>query len=349
MGSASSDVEPAEWCQRALAASEGFEFSSWQLACRASRKLDDEERLELARGLRAAVAELLQQAWPGVARGHDEADICLLLDMEKNCVELDSRPLCLYSRYRKRSREMSQTAFFCRRCRGRGRGCSECGGSGLLVAESVERNVLAPLLAQAGTERARFHGMGREDVDVQMLGRGRPFIVELQGPRKRSLDLVAARAALPATIDIDPWRVIGRKAIAQLKAATPDKTYLLQVETEAQPASEALDQLQPQLQELVLQQRNPSRVPRRADIVRTRTVRSGRVRTHNPLTIEVRAQSGTYIKELVSGDAGRTTPSLASLLGVPCRCVALDVLEIHADDPEEVRVSSAAEPPAPQP
>jgi tRNA pseudouridine synthase 10 len=45
--------------------------------------------------------------------------------------------------------------------------------------------------------------------------------------------------------------------------------------------------------------------------------------------IEVRTQAGLYVKELVSGDDGRTTPSAAEVLGVPAECVELDVTAIH--------------------
>jgi len=47
--------------------------------------------------------------------------------------------------------------------------------------------------------------------------------------------------------------------------------------------------------------------------------------------LELRAESGTYIKEFVSADGGRTTPSVAKTLQVPCRCVELDVLAVHFD------------------
>ena len=46
------------------------------------------------------------------------------------------------------------------------------------------------------------------------------------------------------------------------------------------------------------------------------------------LQLRVQCQHGTYVKEFISGDEGRTTPSLASLLGVACRCDVLDVDEI---------------------
>jgi hypothetical protein len=43
----------------------------------------------------------------------------------------------------------------------------------------------------------------------------------------------------------------------------------------------------------------------------------------------VRAESGTYIKEFVHGDAGRTSPSVAAALGRKCDVLWLDVNEIH--------------------
>ena len=46
----------------------------------------------------------------------------------------------------------------------------------------------------------------------------------------------------------------------------------------------------------------------------------------------VTAEAGTYIKELVHGDEGRTVPSVASELEVECKVTALDVLEILDDE-----------------
>ena len=37
--------------------------------------------------------------------------------------------------------------------------------------------------------KASFHASGREDIDARMLGTGRPFVVEISKPKKRSLDL----------------------------------------------------------------------------------------------------------------------------------------------------------------
>lgn len=35
-----------------------------------------------------------------------------------------------------------------------------------------------------GADEVLLHGSGREDIDVRMLGRGRPFILEFKNPKK---------------------------------------------------------------------------------------------------------------------------------------------------------------------
>lgn len=38
---------------------------------------------------------------------------------------------------------------------------------------------------------------------------------------------------------------------------------------------------------------------------------------------------GCYVKELISGDEGRTSPSIAETVGIKAYCKELDVLEIE--------------------
>ena len=49
------------------------------------------------------------------------------------------------------------------------------------------------------------------------------------------------------------------------------------------------------------------------------------------IEFKLRAQSGTYIKEMVTSDSGRTTPSVAELLDLTCEVEWLDVIDIHSD------------------
>ena len=48
-------------------------------------------------------------------------------------------------------------------------------------------------------------------------------------------------------------------------------------------------------------------------------------------TLTLETESGTYIKELVSGDDNRTKPNISKILGAPCQVIKLDVLEIKGE------------------
>ena len=45
-----------------------------------------------------------------------------------------------------------------------------------IVADAVHKFFLP--------DSAQLHGSGREDIDVRMLGRGRPFVLELINPKR---------------------------------------------------------------------------------------------------------------------------------------------------------------------
>ena len=88
----------------------------------------------------------------------------------------------------------------------------------------------------------------------------------------------------------------------------------------------------------MIRQRTPQRVlHRRADRTRKRGVRSIKARfiSSKLFVIVVRGQAGLYIKELISGDNGRTVPSISQILGQECRCRELDVIGIYIKGEEE--------------
>jgi len=81
-----------------------------------------------------------------------------------------------------------------------------------------------------------------------------------------------------------------------------------------------------------LQQRTPLRVShRRADKIREKKIFrvEGKFIKPNVSEFIVEAQGGTYIKELISGDNGRTTPSFSDIYGFSLECKKLDVLKIY--------------------
>ena len=79
-------------------------------------------------------------------------------------------------------------------------------------------------------------------------------------------------------------------------------------------------------------QRTPERVAhRRADKIRERKVLDiGYAGEQDgKFIVEVLGEAGLYIKELVSGDSGRTFPSLAEILKRKAHVTSLDVTQVE--------------------
>ncbi len=131
-------------------------------------------------GVQPGAREAGGSAHTGASGGTERPDVVFLVDLAVGRVEVTVLPVYVQGRYRKLDRTLPQTRWPCRRCQGRG--CDTCGGTGKTYAESVEEIVAAPFLRATGGEGSRFHGMGREDIDARMLGRGRPFVLELLRP-----------------------------------------------------------------------------------------------------------------------------------------------------------------------
>jgi tRNA pseudouridine synthase 10 len=255
-----------------------------------------------------------------------------LADLSVGRVELTILPVYFHGRYRKLDRTLPQTRWPCRRCRGRG--CTTCNGTGKTYPTSVEEIIAAPFLAVTGAEGTCFHGMGREDIDARMLGRGRPFVLELLRPRHRSVDLAQMATDLArdaaGRVEVLDLRPSDAAEVVRVKEAGPEKSYRVGVVGEV-PVAKVNEALELALRQAIAQ-RTPKRVAhRRADRVRTRRVVAARVveATEGRFTLDIRTEAGTYVKEWVEGDDGRTVPSLTSLTGVPLKVEFLDVLEIH--------------------
>jgi tRNA U54 and U55 pseudouridine synthase Pus10 len=269
--------------------------------------------------------------------------------------------------------------------------------------------------------------MGREDIDVRCLGRGRPFVIELKKPHKRNVDanliMEAINSSAEGRLEVSDMRPSNRSEVVRVKDTPAEKSYTIRylIEPITQTELDELTQVmeipsnnqernrrrknhhrrkkpEPEVEEVIdysslkkaelvelceqkglaksgtkdvlierltsfkeetlplperdyvmeimtnlqgctLAQRTPERVAhRRADKIRKRMV----LETSNPSIEEdengnlvaefsLRCESGTYVKETVHGDSGRTQPSIASLIKAKCTVEWLDVADIHAD------------------
>lgn len=355
----------------------------------------------------------------------EKPEILALIDVLTLTVELDIRSHYVYGRYRKLERGIPQTKWPCRACKGRG--CEKCDYTGLQYKSSVQGLIGDPILDLFGSEEHAFHGMGREDIDVRCLGRGRPFVIELKKPHKRNVDanliMEAINSSAEGRLEVSDMRPSNRSEVVRVKDTPAEKSYtiryliepitqseldeLTQVmeipsnnqdrnrrrknhhrrkkpepkveeeidysslkkaelvvlceqkglaksgtkdilierlstfkeETLPLPERDHVMEIMTNLQGCTLAQRTPERVAhRRADKIRKRMV----LETSNPSIEEdengnlvaefsLRCESGTYVKETVHGDSGRTQPSIASLIKAKCTVEWLDVADIHAD------------------
>jgi tRNA pseudouridine synthase 10 len=126
--------------------------------------------------------------------------------------------------------------------------------------------------------------------------------------------------------------------VKEYKEAESDKTYRARVRAESKVNKERVVEATVSFENVHLAQRTPTRVEhRRADLVRDRVVYWVKAENIEEDTFDLvlKTQSGTYVKEFVSGDDGRTTPSFSERLGIQCRVELLDVLEIDYQQPED--------------
>ena len=80
-----------------------------------------------------------------------------------------------------------------------------------------------------------------------------------------------------------------------------------------------------------IHQQTPLRVMRRrADKVRIKNVLDLSVDAidEKRFKMRIKTEGGLYIKELISGDDGRSQPNVSDILGVKAICAQLDVIEV---------------------
>ncbi len=265
---------------------------------------------------------------------NDNPDVIIIYDLENPSFEIQIAPVYVYGRYKKRVRGISQTRWLCTKCEGRG--CEVCNWTGKRYPTSVEELIGEPMLEFFEGTEYYLHGSGREDVDARMLGTGRPFIMEIRNPKRRFVDLKELEEFVnkrtKGKVVIFDLKFARAKDVNFIKSAGFKKVYRAKVEFEKEVSKEELENAVKKISNTLIEQRTPKRVlHRRADIVRLRRTYGIDVLLHRGriAVLKIEADSGLYIKELVSGDEGRTKPSLSEALGVQARVTKLDVLEVR--------------------
>ena len=152
-------------------------------------------------------------------------------------VDLDLAPIFIKGRYNKLSREIPQTIWPCRVCKGKG--CPRCHDTGKMYQTSVQEIIGDIALKMFDGKEHFFHGMGREDIDALCLGEGRPFVLEISQPRRRDADLdeLELLANESELAQYHYLQFTNRDEVKATKLATPSKTYRVKVKAEGETVS----------------------------------------------------------------------------------------------------------------
>jgi tRNA pseudouridine synthase 10 len=205
-----------------------------------------------------------------------------------------------------------------------------------MYPESVEELASKPLLEAAEGEKTSFHASGREDIDARMLGNGRPFVIEVSKPKKRFFDLKTIEAAVNAgaagKVEVSGLRFSNKDVVRRLKKGeSAQKEYRVLIDFEKDVSDEGLRLLEKKLSGALIKQQTPLRVlHRRADLMREKYIYEVKVKkvSLKRAEMKIRCQGGLYVKELVSGDEGRTVPNVSELLENRAKPLKLDVLNV---------------------
>ncbi|MDI9644593.1 MAG: tRNA pseudouridine(54/55) synthase Pus10 [Candidatus Verstraetearchaeota archaeon] len=335
-----------EYAETVVKSLEGYDYRSFLIGVRVSGELAEREdavksefgvefgeslKMEVSREIGKQVSKIT-----GKAVEFSKPDVVVTVEFPGPGIEVKPMPLFIFGRYRKLARGIPQSKWDCVHCRGKG--CEICHWTGKIYPTSVEEIVTAPILRLIGGKCTKFHGAGREDVDAIMGGNGRPFVVEVKEPKFREPDLAALENEINRTgegkVEVTSLRISDRKTVRKLKegAKVAEKTYRAVVELDCEKSEEELQSLEKSFNGCVINQLTPNRVlHRRADRLRLKKVHEMRVTKIDQRHLEliVRCQGGLYVKELISGDGGRTVPSVSEKLGCGARCTELDVIAVN--------------------
>ncbi|XP_065211328.1 tRNA pseudouridine synthase Pus10 isoform X2 [Planococcus citri] len=219
---------------------------------------------------------------------------------------------------------------------------------------SVEEIISTNIKKITKSSDSRFSSSGREDIDVRMLGNGRPFAVELINARISKIPpsvIMSIESEInaidPDSVFVRDLQIVDRTEMVHLKSGEESKTkdYCAVCFVETRDNYENLVKKLPS-EPFTIQQKTPLRVlHRRTVATREKTIYSLNAQLLNIdyrddgilMKINLKTQAGTYVKEFMHGDFGRTLPSLSVMFDeAPVDVLALDVTNVEIDWPTPV-------------
>ena len=231
-------------------------------------------------------------------------------------------PLYLKGNYNKFSREIGQSPW-------------EINGERVCVS-SVEEEIKGVILKKYEAEDLKFNAGGREDRDVRMLGKGRPFMLEIINPKKnmeKNLKQIEEEINNNSKfIKIHNLEICNKEYTENIKKAEINKMkiYSCFVWTKKELNENDINKLN-NIKNLEVIQKTPLRVLHRRSLMDRKKLiyelKAEKINEHF-MILDVISSAGTYIKEFVHSDLMRTEPSIKSLLDCDVDILQLDVRDL---------------------
>ncbi|EFC36503.1 predicted protein [Naegleria gruberi] len=223
---------------------------------------------------------------------------------------------------------------------------------------SVDTYIGGPFMEYTKADSYKFDSSGREDKNVRMLGNGRPFVFAIHNPRRSHFTLEQVKEIentinqrANGSIEVHTIQVHFNNLVCQkMKEGAEEKrkNYRCVVWCEAALTSDTDPSLKEKvtnylesIKDLDIGQKTPLRVlHRRALHTRKKIIHSIKctefINSH-AMVLDLCTSAGTYVKEFIHGDFGRTEPSFGTLLAklferslpFDSQILQLDVMEIE--------------------
>ncbi|KAL9647715.1 hypothetical protein ABK040_015204 [Willaertia magna] len=224
---------------------------------------------------------------------------------------------------------------------------------------SVDTLIGKPLLFFSKGDSYKMDSSGREDKNVRMLGNGRPFVFSVFNPRKphftegqllemtkfinqesnQSIEIHTLQFHLNNTI-CQKMREGAEEKRKRYRCVVWCESNLITKEEEKKLTNKVKEYLE-NLKDVTIYQKTPLRVlHRRSQQTRLKIIHEMKVHemiNKHYLVLDLTTSAGTYVKEFINGDFGRTEPSFGSLLAkfynqeIPfnAQILQLDVMDIE--------------------
>ncbi len=243
-------------------------------------------------------------------------DVTLLADFGAGDVTVASRPAFIYGRYTKPA-GVSQRRTDCEECRGSG--CKKCRGTGYKREQSVEEALRRKVSAFSGSQKMTFTWLGSEDRESRVCPPGRPFIVEVKNPKKRTLPKRFGARLTRGLVSVTSARMLPSKPVR-----IPAFRFLTRIRAKAatRVGPEGLADLRSRFRRAAVRFDRPHNRPTVKTVYRVSARAKGRT-----LFIDAELDGGLPVKRFVSGEL--VSPSVSEVLKTEVGCRSFDICRVR--------------------